>query len=313
MRRSLIALASWLALAQAGAVGGAADHNGFDLTGSLVPADDIHLGGPQRDGIPALDAPSFVAAAEAEFLADEDPVLGLVLGGEARAYPIAILSWHEIVNDRVAGHPVAITYCPLCGTGVAFDARVGGETLRFGVSGLLYNSDVLLFDRKSESLWSQIKRQAIAGPMKGQTLPALPLTHTAWRAWRRDHPRTLVLSTDTGHRRDYGSDPYMGYAGERDLYFPVGNSSRRYHPKERVLGVEIGGRFKAYPFAELSKSGVREFPDRIAGHDLLIRFDWANESATAFDGSGRQLAATTGYWFAWYAFHPDTEIYQTVP
>jgi hypothetical protein len=305
----LVALAAY-GLVPAGATAGGADHNGFDLTGSLVPADEVHLGGPQRDGIPALDDPALVEATEAGFLADSDPVLGLVLGGEARAYPIAILNWHEIVNDRIAGRPVAITYCPLCGTGVAFDARLGDRTLSFGVSGLLYNSDVLLYDRQTESLWSQIRRQAISGPMKGRRLAALPVTHTTWRAWRREHPGSLVLSDDTGHRRDYGSDPYAGYSAERGLYFPVSASSNRYHPKERVLGVEIDGRYKAYPFAELSKTGMPEIQDRFVGRDLLIRFDWANESATAFDDQGRQLAATTGYWFAWYAFHPDTEVFK---
>jgi hypothetical protein len=283
--------------------------NAFDLRRSLVPADEIHAGGPSRDGIPALTDPKFVPAAKADFLSPEDRILGLHLGGEARAYPIGILNWHEIVNDRIGGRAVAVTYCPLCGTGVAFDALHDGRRLEFGVSGLLYNSDVLLYDRQTESLWSQIKKQAVTGPMKGQRLSALPMTDTTWRAWRKAHPRTLVLSTDTGHSRDYSRDPYAGYAQERGLYFPVSARSKRYHPKERVLGLEIDGTFKAYPFAELSKHGGGDMRDRVNGRNLLVSFDPINESATAYDDKGYQLPAITGFWFAWYAFHPQTEIF----
>jgi hypothetical protein len=298
-----------LALLLIAAAGAVAAENAFDLSGSLIPADEIHAGGPPRDGIPALTDPAFVPAAQADFLAPEDRVLGLKLGGEARAYPIAILNWHEIVNDRIGGRAVAVTYCPLCGTGVAFDALHEGRRLDFGVSGLLYNSDVLLYDRQTESLWSQIKKQAITGAMKSRRLSALPITDTTWRAWRETHPKTLVLSTDTGHSRDYSRDPYGGYAQERGLYFPVSASSKRYHPKERVLGLEIDGTFKAYPFAELSKHGGGEIRDRVNGRDLLVSFDPVNASATAYDEKGYQLPAITGFWFAWYAFHPQTEIF----
>ena len=286
-----------------------ADDNGFDLSDSLVPVDEIHLGGPSRDGIPAIDRPKFVSAKEADFVEAEDQVLGLVRNGEAKAYPIPIMNWHEIVNDRVGAERVAVTYCPLCGTGVAFASEVGGRSLSFGVSGLLYNSDVLLYDRETESLWSQLRKQAVTGPMKGRKLKALPLTHTTWRAWRREHPDTLVLSTDTGKPRDYSRDPYGGYDKERGLYFPVSAKSKRYHPKERVLGVEIDSRFKAYPFAELSRTGEREIRDEFAGRELRVQFDWANESARALDSSGQQLPAVTSFWFAWYAFHPETAVF----
>ena len=177
-------------------------YNGFDVADALIPATQIHLGGPPRDGIPALDEPRFVAAARADFLQPGDAVLGLALHGVAKAYPIAIMNWHEIVNDRFGARAVAVTYCPLCGTGVAFDAHVAGRRLQFGVSGLLYNSDVLLYDRESESLWSQLLMKAVSGPLRGRTLTTLPLTHTRWSAWRQQHTDPLVLSTDPGHRRD---------------------------------------------------------------------------------------------------------------
>lgn len=286
----------------------AAPH-GFDLDNALVPVDQLHAGGPARDGIPSIDAPRFLAAPNAGYLDGEDQVLGIVLGGVARAYPIRIMNWHEIVNDEIGGKRIAVTYCPLCGTGVAFSSQSGGRHLSFGVSGLLYNSDMLLYDRETESLWSQIQKQSIAGPLVGRKLEALPLTHTTWRAWRRSHPDTQVLSTDTGYRRNYAHHPYGGYETERGLYFPVANKSRRYHPKERVLGVEVAGHYKAYPFAELSSTDG-EVTDRLGGEPLTIRYDAANESAQAFDAAGNQLPAMTGFWFAWYAFHPDTEVFQ---
>jgi len=303
----LLILISLLMILIAVAIG--REDNGFDLTGSLVPADQIHLGGPPRDGIPAIDAPVFVSAGQAEFLSDDQRVLGLAYRGQVRAYPISILNWHEVVNDRFGQEPVAISYCPLCGTGVAFAARSAAGAHKFGISGLLYNSDVLLYDRATESLWSQLLMQAVAGPLKGERLTPLPLSHTSWKAWRKQHPDTQVLSTDTGHARDYARDPYAGYLDSSTLYFPVSSRSRRYHPKERVLGVEIDGQFKAYPFSELSRSGSALVTDRVADRTITVRFDAEAQSAQAFAADGTQLAAVTGFWFAWYAFHPETEIY----
>jgi len=283
--------------------------NGFDLRDSLIPVDQIHLGGPPRDGIPAIDRPRFVEAGAADFLQPDDRVLGLRIGNQARAYPVSILNWHEVVNDRFGKLPVSVTYCPLCGTGVAFSGRDGNATRTFGVSGLLYNSDVLLYDRETKSLWSQLMMQAVSGPRRGERLEALPLTHTTWTKWSAEHPGTRVLSTDTGYRRDYERDPYAGYASERETYFPVNATSRRYHPKERVLGIEIAGIAKAYPFTELARSGEKAIVDHIGDQPLKLTFDAESETARAFDADGRQLPATSSFWFAWYAFHPDGEVY----
>ena len=284
--------------------------NGFDLSDSLIPRDEIHLGGPPRDGIPSIDEPRFVGADAATFLRDDDRILGIVRDGQARAYPIAILNWHEVVNDQIGGSPVAITYCPLCGTGVAFDAGSAAAPRSFGVSGLLYNSDVLLYDRETESLWSQLMMQAVSGPLRGERLTPLPLTHTSWQAWRNRHPDTEVLSTETGHTRDYRRNPYAGYGNHDELFFPVASLSRRYHPKEQVIGIELDGRFKAYPFTELDRTGRVEIDDSFAGRDLRIVFDAANRSARVFDGSGQQLPGVTSFWFAWHAFHPEAEVFR---
>lgn len=286
--------------------------NGFDLAGAAVPVGEIRHGGPDRDGIPAIDRPRFLPPAAEGGPRPEDRVLGLRLDGQAKAYPIAILNWHEIVNDRFGGIPVAVTYCPLCGTGMAFLARAGGEGLTFGVSGLLYNSDMLLYDRQSESLWSQIDRRAVSGPHRGKRLEALALEHTTWDDWRRRHPDSLVLARDTGHARDYDRNPYAGYEEDRGLYFPVRFKSQGYHPKERVLGLEIDGRFKAYPFAELAKTDgtVR---DRLGGRAVVVHFDAESGNARVEDDQGRPIPAVVGFWFAWYAFYPDTLVYKAKP
>jgi hypothetical protein len=287
----------------------AQEMNGFDLKGSLIPVEQIHAGGPAKDGIPAIDKPDFVAAGFAAFLRNEDQVLGLTRGNVARAYPLPILNWHEVVNDRIGGDPVVITFCPLCGTGAAFDARVEGRELSFGVSGLLYNSDVLLYDRQTNSLWSQLLGQAISGPLKGRRLTLLPLTHTGWADWRKTHPGTQVLSTNTGTARPYRRNPYQGYEEDEDLMFPVQFRAAGYHPKERVLGIKFGDRSKAYPFVELGKT-TGEFRDRIGDTPLTIRFDRKAARATAHGADGRQIAAVVGYWFAWYAFNPSTEVFR---
>ena len=287
----------------------AQEMNGFDLKGSLIPSEQIHFGGPPKDGIPAIDSPKFASGEFAASLRGDDAVLGIARGGVARAYPVRILNWHEVVNDRYGDEAVVVTFCPLCGTGVAFDARIDGRVLSFGVSGLLYNSDVLLYDRQTQSLWSQLLGQAISGPMKGQFLKMLPLTHTTWSDWRARHPATLVLSPDTGQPRPYARDPYAGYASSEEIMFPVAFRSAGFHPKERVLGIKIGGQAKAYPFVELGKTSGT-LADRVGDTALSIRYDRAASSATAYTADGQQLPAVVGYWFAWYAFNPKTAVFR---
>ena len=284
--------------------------NGFEIAvDDLIAAEDIHAGGPPRDGIPALDKPRFLERDEATVMKPDDQVLGLSHNGVAKAYPISILNWHEIVNDRLEQEPVVITYCPLCGSGIAYSARVSGMEASFGVSGLLYNSDVLLYDRQTESLWSQMMSQAVSGPLRGTRLQMLPLIHTTWSDWLAEHPDTLVLSRDTGFDRDYERDPYSGYEDSEGVWFPVKRKDPRYHPKERVLGLELNGQFKAYPIAELSKH-QGPLRDRFAGRDLAIEFRPESGSARVLDADGKQIPAVNSFWFAWYAFHPDTEVFR---
>ncbi len=296
-------------LAQAAGKLGAQVKNGFDLQGSLVPATEFEFGGPPRDGIPALDRPQFVPAASANYLKPDDRVLGLELNGIVKAYPIRIMDWHEIANDDFNGKPVVVTYCPLCGTGVAFSAEIGGSPKTFGVSGLLYNSDVLLYDRQTASLWSQLLGKAVTGPLTGTKLELIPLRHTTWRGWKREHPDTQVLSIRTGYRRNYRDTAYRGYDKSSSLMFSVSHRDRRYHPKEQVIGIEVDRQFKAYPFVELARtSGVIQ--DTVNGRKIRVVFDAENASAVVFDEADKELPSVTGFWFAWVAFHPDTEVFQ---
>ena len=281
--------------------------NGFDLENAAIPPEEILQGGPPRDGIPAIHSPKFLPAEQADFLNPDDRVLALTLHGEARAYPVRILDWHEIVNDKIGETSFAVTYCPLCGSGVVFRAEAGGKKLSFGVSGLLYKSDVLLYDRESESLWSQLLRRAVAGPLKGAGLESIPAVHTTWRDWKKRRPDAKVLSTETGHKRDYARSPYGDYDSSRALYFPVGPEAPRFHPKEPVLGVESGGAFKAYPFSELRKNGRAEFADQVGGAVVTVAWneeDYAAEMRAHPDAESLRL-----FWFAWFAFHPETEIF----
>ena len=283
--------------------------NGFDVSNASIPLSAIKSGGPPRDGIPALQQPAFIAADQPGAPQPQQRVLGLTINGDARAYPIAILNWHELVNDQVGGQPVLISYCPLCGTGMAFSTDVAGYELRFGVSGLLYNSDVLMFDRQTGSLWSQILSRAISGPLLGSQLHALVVEHTSWHDWLSRHPDSRVLSPHTGYNRDYARNPYAAYAARPTVMFPVGHQDSRYPAKSWVLGVELDGQYRAYPFTELAHRG-RPFKDHFAGHELTVDYDHDNQHARLLDADGSQLPTLTAYWFAWSAFHPQTSIYR---
>ena len=285
--------------------------NGFDLSGASVPIEQIMRGGPPRDGIPSIDAPVFTSVDKADFLRGDDRVLGLNINGEATAYPIKILNWHEIVNDVVGGTAVAITWCPLCGSGVVFASDIGGERRSFGVSGLLYQSDVLLYDRASESLFSQLEAEAISGPLLGQRLRVLPVSYSSWSAWRTRYPDGLVLSRDTGYRRDYDRDPYAGYDKSRQLYFAVNNSAPPLlHPKERVFGITNANISKAYPVSELEKIGDGEFSDSVGGAELRFNWNGGLGELQVQTTTGEALIPTTAFWFAWFTFNPKSAVYQ---
>jgi len=275
---------------------------GFTLQPSLIPQSEILSGGPPKDGIPALTYPKVEPGnLGSTWLNDEDFVLGIVVEGHARAYPVRILNWHEIVNDRIGKKQFVITYCPLCGSGLAFDTR--GQ---FGVSGLLYQSDVLLYDRKTETLRSQLMMQAVAGPRMGEPLKTFPLTHTTWLAWHKKHPQTTVLSRHTGYYRDYNRNPYGDYGKSRGVYFPVRNRDDRLHPKTWVIGLNMDGASRAWNISAIKQAG--EIHETWNHHDLIIR----NRKGIVeiVDAStGKPVNSVVLYWFAWATFHPDTSLY----
>lgn len=284
-------------------------HHGFHVDNANVDVGMIQGGGPGRDDIPALTDPPVLAADAVDYLDDDDLVLGLVRNGEARAYPIRILNWHEIVNDRLGGEAVVVTFCPLCGTGMVFTGSHHGERLDFGVSGLLYRDNLLMFDRQSQSLWSQFMGEAVSGPRVGARLRHLPVQHLTWRDWLIHHPETTVLSNATGYRRDYDEDPYQFYAAS-----PLAPSGKELlgplPAKAWVIGLRIGKVAKAYPFASLAlqaPSGVLH--DTVAGQKIQVEYHALERTATIRDADGHILPSTLAFWFAWHDFHPQSHIW----
>jgi hypothetical protein len=286
--------------------------NGFDLANARVERSAILRGGPPRDGIPSIDAPRFLAPLEVDYLEGGDEVISFTHAGHTRAYPLRILVWHEIVNDELAGRPVVVTYCPLCGTGMVFDRRVGDRTLTFGVSGLLYQSDVLMYDRETESLWSQLSREAVTGEFAGTELRWLPAEQMTWAAWRTRHPEGAVLSTETGFQRNYKRLPYAGYEASPELIFPVPEHRVELPRKEWVLGITIAGAPHAYPLKDLPDRQIVE--DQVNGRRLELFHDRSARHVRVTDAITNELIPSVRvYWFAWQAFYPRTTLWSPDP
>jgi hypothetical protein len=285
----------------------AAEKLGFKLDNTTIPVAEIRAGGPPRDGIPSIDRPKFVPAAQVRFLAADDLVVSFTHLGETRAYPLRILVWHEIVNDRIGDLAINVSYCPLCGSAMVFDRTIDGRTLEFGVSGLLYQSDVLMYDRQTESLWSQLEMAAVSGPQVGRKLHLLPAQHLTWSAWKKEHPDGLVLSTDTGHDRDYNRQPYDSYEKSPRLMFPVNSNRTDLPTKAWIVGVVVNGVARAYPRDQLPDGQVVE--DTVGGTPLRIRYNRANSEVAITDLNGTPVPHTPAYWFAWQAFHPATTVW----
>ncbi len=336
-----------------------------DFCQSEVDFNEILVGNPVKDGIPAVTDPRMESVQEAaEWLSDRSPMIALELENEARAYPLAVLMWHEIANDEIAGIPVAVTFCPLCNSSITFDRRVGDDVLDFGVSGLLRNSDLVMYDRQSESWWQQLTGEGLAGQYAGALLDIVASQVIGFADFAERHPEGLVMSRDTGHNRQYGINPYSNYdsyAG-RPFLFRGELDSRLASPVEHVLAATIGDTAKAYPFNLLRQelvvndlvgktavviffqSGVASalgdsiidqardigtagmYEARLDGQllefsanddgsfsDVQTGSSWnAFGEATAGELEGSQLNwihAFPHFWFAWAAFHPETEVY----
>ncbi len=237
--------------------------------GWLIPQNEVFDGGPGKDGIPAIQNPDFITASQAAYLSDEDLVLGFVDGNDARAYPHSILDWHEIINDDINNHSVAVIYCPLTGTGIGWDRMVNNSKTIFGVSGLLYNSNIIPYDRATDSNWSQLLLKSVQGQHAGTPAKTYNLLETTWKTWKDLFPSTTVISTNTKHNRNYGRYPYGSYKTDGRLIFPVNNIDDRIHQKERVLAVINEGNARVYRFENFGK-GISIVMDEFAGNQLVI-------------------------------------------
>lgn len=296
-----------------------------DFTRHTVPLAEFLSGGPPKDGIPAVDRPRFVSVEEARpWLEGREPVIELAIGSERRAYPLQILIWHEIVNDRVGEVPVVVTFCPLCNTALAFDRRLRGRVLDFGTTGNLRHSDLVMYDRQTETWWQQFGGEAVVGALAGRRLRQLPATIVAFEDFAARNPRGSVLSRETGHNRRYGQNPYAGYDDvDSSPIFPAQNAAdQRLQPKERVVFVERRGRALAVPFGLLRARGT--IRTTLAGERLEFR--WLPGVRSALDdaeiGSGREVGSArvralptrravpfdTPFWFAVAAFRENVTI-----
>ena len=315
----------------------------YDGIAHEIRIEEIAWGGVVVDGIPALDNPAMTAASVASYLNPDDQVFGVEINGDARAYPLRIANWHEMVNDVVGGVPVSLAYCTLCGSGILFDDRIAGqaEPFTFGSSGLLYRSNKLMYDRQTDSLWEQFTGRPVVGRLTGSKieLKLLPLILSSWSEWRSRHPETRVLSLETSFRRDYGpGGAYREYFASPDLMFPALVKDHRLRQKDLIFGVRVPGGVKAWPLATLADRAV--INDHIGFMDVVVIGDAAGRGARAYEGRGRRFARGTSpdevlagdvrwrvtegalvgpggeslprlpghiaYWFAWAGYYENT-------
>ena len=250
-----------------------------DFSRHTVPFSDIISGGPGKDGIPPIDDPRFVTVSEADqWLGALEPVIALEVNGQAKAYPLQILTWHEIVNDEIAGVPVTVTFCPLCNSAVVFDRRLNGVVHDFGVSGNLRLSDLIMWDRQTETWWQQLTGEAIVGELAGRRLTFIPAPIVSWQTFKEAYPDSPVLSRETGHRRSYGTNPYSGYDRvDNPPFLFIGEEDGRLLPKERVVAIEVNGIDASFPFFTLEKERVVNYT--VGGEDVVVFFEFGTQSA----------------------------------
>jgi len=275
----------------------------------LIDPNKILSGGPPMDGIPSIDNPKYVSVSDAdEWIEDNELVLALIYKGVKRVYPLQIMVWHEIVNDFVAEDPILITYCPLCGSGIAYERKINGETVEFGTSGKLYNSNLVMYDRKTESYWTQIDGQAIVGELTGMELDAVSIDTVVWRDWKNVHPDSEVLSQQTGYSRPYGKDPYGSYYENSFIWFDVEAIDTTVHPKTVVFGIEIDGIYKAYKAKDLVE--LEAIDDEVNGQRIRVERTESGIVRIINVDTEEEIVKERDFWFAWYAFHPETLLYE---
>lgn len=312
-----------------------------------IRLEEITWGGVRKDGIPSLDNPGLVPAADARYMRDKDLVFGVSINGDVRAYPLRIMGWHEMFNEVIGGVPVALAYCTLCGSGILFETKVAGRAkpLIFGSSGFLYRSNKLMFDRATHSLWNQFTGKPVVGKLvrKGLELKQRPVVITTWKDWKEANPDTKVLSLQTGFNRDYGSGVvYNDYFSSNELMFPVNVDQRAHRQKDYVFGIRDFGASKAWPLEAFSNRRV--INDTMNGKALVLVGNAAKREVRAYESAGltfrkngngltsadgrnwtrteEALVANDGarlprvaghiaYWFAWNGYlGAQSELYQ---
>ena len=264
----------------------------------LIPVSSVVDGGTGKDGIPSIDNPKFRPAREIESIPDWEFVIALKLGEEIRVYPHNIMNWHEIVNDQILGELFAVTYCPLTGTTLVWDSQ---EETTFGVSGLLYNSNLIPYDRRSGSYWSQMLNQSVSGARSGQTTLTLPAVEVRWGELKEDYPEARVLTTDTGFDRNYNSYPYGTYRTNDNLLFPISRRDNRIFLKDRVHGVQMGGITRVYQFSDFEERSY--LVDQIAGSYIVVLGNLQLGAITSFFIQPEM--AEEGFWSSASSPSPD--------
>lgn len=268
-----------------------------DFSKHSVPYSEIFSGGPPKDGIPSIDAPKFISVDEAdEWLEDREPVVFVQVGDDARAYPIQILMWHEIVNDVVGDEPLMVSFCPLCNTAIAFKRTFDGQVLDFGTTGRLRYSNLIMYDRQTETWWQQATGTAIVGTYTGRQLEFYPASMVSWADFKTQHPTGQVLSRDTGNQRNYGGNPYVGYDDiNQEPFLFEGPTPDQLPAMARVLTVDLGNEAVAYPYEILSDLYVI---NDIVNNEEIVVF-WAGGTASALDApkifEGREVGAAATY------------------
>lgn len=255
----------------------------------LIARADVVDGGPGVEGIPAIDRPVFESASVNDRVNPTDLVVGIRFGGAVKAYPHDILDWHEIVNDGPANNPFSLSYCPLTGSAVAWKGNESGADPTFGVSGMLYNSNLILLDRETSSLWSQMLEQSVNGSRIREFPDRIQVIETTWETWRRMYPGSVVLTTDTGHARSYGTYPYGSYRTGRMLLFPVTSTDDRLHPKTRVIGIRAGTASKVYQIDGFASS-MQAINDQVGDQSIVVVGNSQLQVAAIYN---RQLADGT--------------------
>lgn len=290
--------------------------NGFNLKKSIIPKKEILFGGVQKDSIPALTIPNLIDSRDAQYLKNSDLILGVKLGDESVAYPLKILIWHEVINDFIGSTPILVSYCPLCNSAFVFKRKIKDTVFEFGVSGLLWKSNVLMYNKKnklitSQDLWSQVLMKAVTGESaeKGLTLEAIPSQLVNWKSWKNKNPRSKVLSLNTNFKRNYELNPYKSYlqsSNKKLMFFPDVKDSKqtisRYGNKERILLIKSNNEIKAFPLSELKAAAMKTknkvIKDTVGGKNFLITYDKSAHTASVECLDKATFATANIFWFS---------------